>query len=70
MAMDGYRLQLASEVHLRDGMALELILDNGEQVAEVFEDDETKERTVKFYTDAPVPLAVVDWFLAAAARNL
>lgn len=57
--MDGYRLRLASEVHPRDGMALELILDNGEQVTEVFEDDETKERTVKFYTGAPVPLVVV-----------
>jgi len=68
--MDGYKLLLVSEVNPRDGMALELALDNGEQVAEVFEDDETKERTVKFYTDTPVPLAVIEWFLAAAARRL
>lgn len=68
--MNGHRLQLTSAVGERDGMALELALDSGEQVAEVFEDDETKERTVTFYTDRLVPLAAVTWLLENAASRL
>jgi len=39
-------------------------------VAEVFEDDLTKQRTVTFFTAEPVPIAVVEWLLAEAARQL
>ena len=68
--VSGYKMLLVSAVGERDGMALELALESGEQVAEVFEDDETKERTVTFYTDRPVPLAAVTWPLDTAAQRL
>ncbi|WP_228373708.1 hypothetical protein [Demequina soli] len=59
-----------SAVGERDGMALELSRDTGEQIAEVFEDDESRARSVTFFTDEPVPLAVVEWLLSEAARQL
>jgi hypothetical protein len=68
--MNGYKLLLVSAVGERDGMALELAAETGEQVAEVFEDDLTGERTVTFFTDQPVSLSVVEWLLAEAARRL
>ncbi len=68
--MNGYKLFLVSAVGERDGMALELASESGEQVAEVFEDDVTKQRTVAFFTAEPVPLPVVEWLLAEAARRL
>lgn len=68
--MDGYKLLLVSAVGERDGMSLELARESGEQVAEVFEDDATRERTVTFYTDQPVPLAAVEWLLSEAAHKL
>ncbi|MFV0459646.1 MAG: hypothetical protein ACK5MT_12850 [Actinomycetales bacterium] len=68
--MNGYKLLLVSAVGERDGMALELSRDTGEQVAEVFEDDETRTRSVTFFTDAPVPLEAIEWLLAEAARQL
>lgn len=68
--MTGYKLLLVSAVGKRDGMALELAEESGEQVAEVFEDSATKARTVRFFVDRPVPLEVVEWFLAEAARGL
>ncbi|TFB87585.1 hypothetical protein E3O44_10865 [Cryobacterium algoricola] len=66
----GYRLILASAVGSRDGMALELDKDSGEQVAEVFEDDETKERTVTIFGEQAVPLAAIEWLLAEARTRL
>jgi uncharacterized protein YuzE len=68
--MDGYKLVLIGEVAPRDGMALELALDSGEQIAEVFEDGATRERSVRFYTDQPVPLEVLQWLLSEAERRL
>ncbi len=68
--MNGFRLLLVSAVGERDGMALELSRDTGEQIAEVFEDDESRARSVTFFTDEPVPLAVVEWLLSEAARQL
>ena len=59
-----------SAVGARDGMALELTAENGERVAEVFEDDATRARTVTFFTDQPVALKVVEWFLSRAADEL
>lgn len=51
----GYRLLLASSVGERDGMAIELIRDDGTRVAEVFEDDESRRRTVNVVErDAPL----------------
>ncbi|MEE2570265.1 hypothetical protein V1638_12785 [Pseudarthrobacter sp. J64] len=58
--MNGYKLLLMSGVGRRDGMALELATEAGEQVAEGFKDDVTRERTVTFFTDQPVPLLVVE----------
>jgi hypothetical protein len=68
--MKGYRLVLASDVDERDGMALELSTESGEQLAEVFEDDATGNRTVRFFSDSSIPLDVVDWFLAKARESL
>lgn len=68
--MNGYRLLLVSAVGERDGMALELSRENGDQVAEVFEDDETRARTVTFFTGEPVPVEAVEWLLSEAARQL
>ena len=68
--MKGYRLVLVSAVRHRDGMALELDLDSGEQVAVVFEDEDSRLRTVIFFSDKPVPLDVVEWFLSEAATRL
>jgi hypothetical protein len=66
----GYRLILASYVGERDGMALELTTDEGERVAEVFEDDETKERTFTAFIGRPVPLAAIEWLLSEAPTRL
>jgi len=41
-------------------MVLELADATGERVADVFEDDLTKKRTVTYFTDRPVPLPVVE----------
>lgn len=68
--MMGYKLLLVSAVGKRDGMAIELAEESGEQVAEVFEDGATKARTVTFFSARPVPLEVVEWFLAEADRSL
>lgn len=68
--MNGYKLLLVSAVGVRDGMALELAAESGEQIAEVFEDDETGARTVRFFTDQAVPLPVVEWLLSEAANRL
>jgi len=68
--MIGYRLLLVSAVGARDGMALELDAVDGEQIAEVFEDEVTKERTVTFFVDRPVPLEAVEWLLARARTEL
>jgi hypothetical protein len=51
----GYHLVLASSVGDRDGMALELTRDDGERVAEVFEDDESGTRTFTVYGEQQVP---------------
>lgn len=68
--MNGYTLLLVSAVGERDGMALELAAESGGQVAEVFEDDQTKQRAITFFTAEPLPVPVVEWLLADAARRL
>jgi hypothetical protein len=68
---EGYRTVLFGEVDPRDGWALELWGGaDGEQVAEVFEDEATHERTVRFLTDQPVPLGAVRHLLVEAERRL
>ena len=68
--MNGYRLILVSDVGERDGMALELDTVGGEQIAEVFEDEETKQRTVRLEVDWPVPVEAVRWLLDRALTDL
>jgi len=68
--VNGHRLMLVSYVGERDGMALELADEAGEPLAEVFEDDATKERTVEFFATSPLPLAEVRWLLDEAERRL
>lgn len=68
---DGYRLIVIGEVGERDGMSLELAdRVSGEQIAEVFEDDATRERTVQIYSDEPVPFAAMKWLLDEAERGI
>jgi hypothetical protein len=67
--MKDYKLVLASSSS-PDGMALELERSDGEQVAEVFEDYDSKKRTVRFYTDKPVPLEAIEWLLERARVSL
>lgn len=68
--MHGYQLRLVSYVGQRDGMAMELADEDGEQVAEVFEDSETKARSVTVWSDSPIPLDAVDWLLSEARSKL
>jgi hypothetical protein len=82
--VSGYRHVLASVVGDRDGMSFELWTSTeadlvtgrpspaqGDQwLAEVFEDDETKARTLTVFTDQPIPLAIFESFLSAARRDL
>lgn len=70
MQMDGYSLRLVSYVGERDGMALELADPDGEQVAEVFEDEATRERSVTVYAPEPVPLALMEWLIERAREKL
>jgi len=65
----GYHLILASAVGDRDGMAVELTRDDGQRVAEVFEDDETGRRTVSVF-EKGVPLEAIEWLLAEAKTRL
>jgi hypothetical protein len=65
-----YRLQLASDVSVRDGMGLELLSADGIRIAEVFQDDDTGLRTVSIFGDRELPLADLEWFLAEARVKL
>lgn len=68
--MDGYTLQLASDVLERDGLGLELYSPEGNLIAEVFRDDDTGDR--EFQTFGPLTMRpdVLTWFLAEAVRRL
>lgn len=68
--VEGYRLLLASSNGEREGMALELQTARGGQVADVFEDDETGRRSVRFYTHSEIPLEAVRWLLSEAESRL
>lgn len=65
----GYRLLLASSVGHRDGMALELGLEDGTQVAEVFNDDDTGRRVVNLFAEN-VPVEAIAWLLSEAEAQL
>lgn len=65
-----YKFVLASIMGERDGMAMELHGSDGRVLAEVFEDDQTKARTVSFYTSDPIPLRDIELLLDAARRDL
>lgn len=67
-ALYGYSLPLASSVGGRDGMSIELAGPGGEQVAEVFEDAASGERTVRLAE--PLALPLVEWFLAEARTQV
>lgn len=65
----GFRLLLASSVGERDGMAMELVRDDGTRVAEVFEDDDTGKRTVTVF-EGDAPLDAIEWLLLEARARL
>jgi len=50
-------------------MALELALADGTQIAEVFEDSTTGDRTVHLFVDR-VPAEAIEWMLAEARARL
>ncbi|WP_435749015.1 hypothetical protein [Microbacterium sp. PMB16] len=66
---EDFHLILASSVGERDGMALELTRADGEIVAEVYEDDASKARTVTLF-ESGVPLEAIEWLLASARVKL
>ena len=68
--MDGYTLQLASDVLERDGLGLELYSPSGARIAEIFRDDETGDRRFHNFLPLDLPPTVLEWFLAEAARRL
>lgn len=69
--MQGYTTQFASSVGYRDGVQLELIGPDEEYLAEVFRDDQTKERVFNSLTEnLSLPLTVLTWFLALAEEEL
>lgn len=51
-------------------MALELIRGGGERVAEVFEDDVSKQHTFSLFVEGPVPIEPIDWLIAEAKARL
>ncbi|MFE6966470.1 hypothetical protein ACFVAJ_15250 [Agromyces sp. NPDC057679] len=66
---DSYRLQIASHVGTRDGIALELLEAGGLDVlAEVFHDDKSGELSFGWFYDHAIPLDVAEWFLSEARR--
>jgi hypothetical protein len=66
----GYHLVIASSVGDRDGMGLELTRDDsGQCVAEVFEDDESRRRTVTLF-ERDLPVEAVEWLLQEARTRL
>ncbi|MDF1605811.1 hypothetical protein [Nocardioides sp. YIM 152315] len=67
--IEGYRLLLASSVGDREGMAIELALEDGTRVAEVFEDDETGRQTVNVFL-SDVPIDAIEMLLAEARARL
>ncbi|MGA1813815.1 hypothetical protein VH571_15640 [Frondihabitans sp. 4ASC-45] len=70
-AVSGYHILLASSVGERDGMGLELLSDvDGERVAEVFEDGDTKIRTFSAFRAEAIPLTTLMWFLEKAEERL
>ena len=66
----GYRLIFASSVGERDGMAMELIRDDGERVAEIFQDDATGQRTFSVLADESVPIEAIEWLVTEARDRL
>lgn len=67
--IDGYSLILASYVGKRDGMALELTREGGAIVAEVYEDDSTRVRTVSMF-ESDVPFEAMEWLISSASDSL
>ncbi|HEX2153138.1 MAG TPA: hypothetical protein VHL52_04085 [Acidimicrobiia bacterium] len=68
--MDGYRVQLASDVR-HDAIALELWDSQERLVMEVWEtDDDAASRLLRVQRAVDVPMAVINWFLAEAERRL
>lgn len=67
--MENYRYQIASDVQ-RDGLGLELITDDYNIVAEVFRSDKEKTLTFRCFSEAELPLSIVEQMLEIAKREL
>jgi hypothetical protein len=61
---NSYRLVLASDVLDRDGLRLELLDQSGARIAEIFRDDENGSRRMTVFVQGPIPIDVVEWFVA------
>jgi hypothetical protein len=66
---DGWSLQVASDV-IRDGLALELLDDQGRMRAEVFRCDADHTVTVTHFDAEPIPPQILVWYHTEAAREL
>ena len=65
----GFSTRLASSAGERDGIGLELTLDDGGVIAEVFEWEATGERTVTLFRP-DLPLATLLWLLERVDTEL
>lgn len=57
----GYKILLVSSVGERDGVSVELALEDGTLIAEVFENEDGGARTVTLFR-GEIPLDVLEWF--------
>ncbi len=68
---DGYSLVVFSSVADRDGLGMELVDAEENVLVEVFRDDDDAGRlTFRAFTDAVLPLTVVEWLIREAQDDL
>ncbi|SNR59477.1 hypothetical protein SAMN06272737_11488 [Blastococcus mobilis] len=70
VAPDGYAVLLASDVHERNGLGLELYDPAGHLVMDAFRDDDRGELSLTVPSGEGVPLPVAEWFIRSARERL
>ncbi len=70
LAPDGYAVLLASDVHERNGLGLELYDPAGHRVMVAFRDDDRGELSLTVPSGEGVPLPVAEWFIRSARERL
>ena len=65
--MESFRIQIASDVSARDGLAVELVATSGKRVAEVFRDDDDEGKLAfNSFGEITVPFDVFIKFIRSA----